>query len=214
MNESSFDTPRRDDHHSQADEFAELFWQYVDRLNAGENLDAEKILWEQPELGSDLLGELRTMRSPVTLELLARVVAPPSPPPLNKLHRWMQELGVGDTSPERRTLVSAEEIAALSLYGWLRLGGLQTHVRIRTAKQKTKAALRALKRHRYVALVVRLTKDGTKVDVVTKGALREEKKTRLVPGDERFVFPLSALRDQARPLLEEGELSRLAATSA
>ena len=87
MNESSFDTPRRDDHHSQADEFAELFWQYVDRLNAGENLDAEKILWEQPELGSDLLGELRTMRSPVTLELLARVVAPPSPPPPNKLHR-------------------------------------------------------------------------------------------------------------------------------
>ena len=154
------------------------------------------------------------MRHPVTLEILARVVAPRMPPAVSKLHRWMQELGVGETSPDRRTLVSAEEIAALSLYGWLRLGGLQKHLRIATAKQKTKAALRALKSQRYVALVVRLRKDGATAEVVTKAALPEKKKTRLVPGDERFVFPLSFLRDQARPLLEKGQLSRLAATSA
>lgn len=126
----------------------------------------------------------------------------------------MQELDVGDTSTDRRTLVSAEEIAVLSLYGWLRLGGLQKHLRIATAKEKTKAALRALKSHSYVALVVRLTKDGATAEVVTKTIAPEEKKTRPVPGDERFVFPLSALRDHARPLLGKGELSRMAATSA
>ncbi len=154
------------------------------------------------------------MRHPVTLELLARVVAPGSPPAVSKLHRWMQELGVGETSSDRRTLVSAEEVAVLSLYGWLRLGGLQKHLRIATAKQKTKGALLALKKHRFVALVVHLMKEGTKVDIVTKALPPQEKKTRLVPGDERFVFPLSALRDQARPLLGKGELSKLAATSA
>ncbi len=154
------------------------------------------------------------MRYAVTLEILARVIAPPSPPLVTKLHRWMQELGVGDTSPDRRTRVSAEEIAALSVYGWMRLGGLQKHVRIATAKEKTKGALRALKKHRFVALIVRLTKEGTEVDIVTKAPPAHESKTRLVPGDERFVFPLSALRDQARPLLEKGELARLAVTSA
>ena len=154
------------------------------------------------------------MRAPVTLEVLALVVAPRSPPPVGKLHRWMEELGVGARSADRRTLVSPEEVAALSLYGWLRLGGLQKHIRIAAAKQKTKEALRLLKKHKFVALLVRLTKEGTDLELVTRALPREERKSRLVPGDERFIFPLSALRDQARPLLEKGKLSQLAATSA
>ncbi len=44
------------------DRLAGLLAEYMDRLNAGEALDEQQIVREQPELAADLIGDFRTLR--------------------------------------------------------------------------------------------------------------------------------------------------------
>ena len=60
MDRRPFDRSPRGEGIAREDQLAELLRTYVDRLSAGESLDEEKILSEQPSLGRDLIRVLRT----------------------------------------------------------------------------------------------------------------------------------------------------------
>ena len=45
------------------DQLAQLLWECIDRMNAGEELDHDRILRDHPDLGEELIEQLRVFHS-------------------------------------------------------------------------------------------------------------------------------------------------------
>ncbi len=136
---------------------------------------------------------------PIPIEKLARIVAPPKPPPAKTLYHWLQVFGCTNKI-EGKIALSADELAVLTAYGWLRVG---TPLKLQQAKTVARKALSLLRGGRATVLIVlRITRSGVYAEVGT---------APVPPARGVYVFNLTQHVERVDDCMKRGAIDELVA---